>query len=380
MDERTASSDWRVLDRRHRAGIALGAAAVSAVIVVGAVVLSGGESAVPEGEASRRITPAEQTVESTAPVASYEVTTSEESSSIPEPESTGSDAYPAPMRVAYRRDGWLCVAALDGSGERRVAESESGVFSLSPDGATIASVDADGHLRLYDVVTDDARDLGPVERERPSWSPDSGAIVYTAPGPVVRRHSCNGGRQTVLCEGRAPVFARDGATVIAISPDSRDPATLVWRDGRLERRATSAPVTSIVCTASRIYIGTGPGGSGQATLRSMSLGGTDERIEVRSAEGARGVSIGSLSVSPDGVWVVYAEHGDDGSSRVYVVPADGGVPVQISGRRDSYPLQWAEADALLLIEGNSMQGESTSLVSVSVTSGARRLVVQGADR
>ena len=91
-----------------------------------------------------------------------------------------------------------------------------------------------------------------------------------------------------------------------------------------------------------------------------------------------GVSIGSLVMSPDGSWLAYAEQGDDHSARVYAIPAGGGAVVRISGRRDAYPLQWAGADTLLLIEGNATQGEATSLVSAVVTSGVRKLIVEGA--
>ncbi|MHB1450539.1 MAG: WD40 repeat domain-containing protein [Coriobacteriia bacterium] len=394
MGEGTAPSGWRDIDRRHRAGILLGAAVVFAAVVAGAVALTGGESTIPEDETTRTITPAEQTTEATIPIPSYEPTTAQrvESSGTAGPGIAGqpptadggdaaADALPAPTRVLYRREGWLCVASLDGSGERRVAESESGVFSLSPDGTTIASVDADGRLRLYDVASGGVVQVGAAERDKPSWAPDSAWLVYTAPGPKVTRVSRLGDDRTALLAGRAPTVGRDGVTVVASSPTAQEPAVFVWREGTVERRAMDAPVTTIACSANRIFIGTSPGASGAATLRSLSLGATDERVEVRSSDAARGVSIGSLSVSPDGAWVIYAEQGDDDSSRVFALPASGGGAVPVSGRRDAYPLQWADSGGMLLfIEGNPTQGESTALVSASITSGVRRLVVQGAGR
>ncbi|MHB1017916.1 MAG: WD40 repeat domain-containing protein [Coriobacteriia bacterium] len=395
MGEGTTPSSWRDIDRRHRAAILLGAAVVLAAVVAGAIALTGEEpTAIPGDETTGTITPAEQTAEATIPVPSYEPTTAQaaETSSTdgpgtigppPTPDAEGAAAVPLPVptRVAYRREGWLCIAALDGSGEQRVAASESGVFSLSPDGTTIASVDGDAQLRLYDVASGGVVVVGPAERDRPSWAPDSAWLVYTAPGPKVTRVMRSGAGQRALLAGRAPAIARDGATVVASSPTAQDPAVLVWCGSTVERLAVDAPVTSIACSETRVFIGTSPGADGVATLRSISLGGTDERVEVRSSDTARGVSIGSLSVSPDGAWVIYAEQGDDDSSRVYALPVSGGAAASVSGRRDAYPLQWADAGGVLLfIEGNPMQGEPTALVSTSVTNGVRRLLVQGAGR
>lgn len=387
MGEGTAPSGWRDIERRHRAGILLGAAVVLAAIVMGAVALTGSESELPEGETSRTITPAEQTTEATIPVPSYEPTTVPDAEDMGTAVSPGSstgggmpsadDAPAPPVRIAYRRGGWLCVAALDGSGEQRVAESESGVFSLSPDGTTIASVDADGHLRLYDVSSSGTVEVGPAERDTPSWAPDSAWLVYTAPGPKVTRVSRAGADRMALLAGRAPAITRDGAMVVAAAPTAQDPGVLVWHDGTTERRPVNAPVVSIACGAWRIYVGTAPDATGAGTLRSMEFDGSGARIEAGASGSARGASIGSLQVSPDGAWVTYAEQGDDGSSHVYAVPTDGGVPVSVSGRRDSYPLQWADAgDTVLFIEGNPVQGESTALVSASIVSGVRRLLVQ----
>lgn len=391
MAEGTTPREWHDIDRRHRAGILLGAAVLLVAVVAGLAALLGGEPAGEAGgEVTRTITPAEQTTDAVIPVPSYEPSASQDAEgagtadpgdtepSAPGAASTGDDVLPTPTLVAYRRDGWLCVAALDGSGERRVTESASGVFSLSPDGATIASVDADRHLRLYDVATGSARDLGPMENERPSWSPDSQAVLYTAPGPTVRRYARQGGRQTILFEGRAPVFTHDGGTVVAVSPPSEEPAVLIWRDDRLERHVVDAPITTVACTADRIYFGTAPSADGSAALGSMPLAGTGIRVEAQARESARSVSIGSLLVSPDGSRVVYAEHGDDGFSRVYAVQTGSGSPVSVSGRRDAYPLQWADGDTLLLVEGNPLQGEPTALASVSITSGVRKLLVEGA--
>lgn len=397
MGEGTTPSGWRDIDRRHRARILLGAAVVLVAAVAGAVVLTGEEPAVPADETSRTVTPAEQTSETTLPVPSYEQTAatdaetpaggdadagSGEGSVAPggaDGQTPGAAPAVASRRILYRRDDWLCVAALDGTAERRVADSASGVFSLSPDGNTIASVDADGLLRLYDAASGRSVEVGPAERDRPAWAADSAWLVYTSPGQRVARVSRDGADRRTLFSGRLPVIGPDAATVYAAASTVQEPAVLAWRGGDMERLPVGAPVTGLACSASRIYIGSAPDSTGASALSSRLLGGTGERVEARSETTARGVSIGTLLVSPDGGWVAYAEQGDDGYSRVYAVPVAGGVPVQISGRRDSYPLQWLGADnTLLLAEGNPMQGEPVSIVSATVPGGVRRLIVEGA--
>lgn len=397
MAEGTTPSGWHDIDRRHRAGILLGAAFMLVAIGAGVAALTGEEPGTPADETSRTVTPAEQTSETTLPVPSYEHTTVADAddaggggaadgsgdgsvvSGGAGGKAPGATPAVASRRILYRRDGWLCVAALDGTAERRVAASASGVSSLSPDGATIASVDADGQLRLYDVAGGGSVEVGPAERGRPAWAPDSAWLVYTSPGQRVARVGCDGAGRRTLFSGRLPVVGPDAATVYASASTVQDPAVLAWRDGDLERLPVAASISGLACSASHIYIGSTPDSAGVSTLSAMLLSGAEERVQARSQNTARGVSIGTLLISSDGAWIVYAEQGDDGYSRVYAVPARGGAPVQISGRRDSYPLQWLGADnTLLLAEGNPTQGEPLSIVSATVPGGVRRLIVEGA--
>lgn len=393
MVEGATPSDWRGIDRRHRVGILLGAVIMLAGAGVAIALAARGPAEDVGGESARSIIPAEQTAETTAPAPSYEpgVASGDGTASAgtsvtgtPLPGTSTGTGVRAPdedravvsLRVLYRREGWLCVAAPDGSGETRVAESVADASSLSPDGAIVASVGADGRLVLYDVARNTSVDVGPAEPERPSWSSDSAWLAYTAPGPKVASVRRSGDGQRMLFAGHRATAVPGGAVVAGISPAGAEPAVIVWRNGDVDRHAIDAPVASVGCSASRIYVGTTPGATGVSRLLSMTFSGEGMRTEASGT--VRGVSIGSVSVSPAGAWVAYAEEGDDAYSRVYAVPADGGAAVQVSGRRDSYPLQWAGADTLMLIEGNPTHGELTSLVAASLPGGARRLVAQGA--
>ena len=390
MGESSSQSYWDSIDRRHRALIALGAGVLAVVAIVIVFLLTGepGPDATPE--TAPVITPAEQTEEPTAVIPSYPLTPTADASAAATPGGPGTGAsaagpgettsQPAAL-IAYRRAGALCVAGEDGSGERAVVPLGSGVFALSPDRTMIAAVDDSGVLWLHTLEDGQSLRIGQAEPDAPVWAPDSSWLVYTAPGPKVMRVNRGGTDVRALMTGRMPSVAADGRSVVAVSPASREPAVLVWRGTGVARHAVSVPITAVACDGERIYLGTAPSGASGATLRSITLAGTGDRVLVGGSQDMRDASFVSIIVSPDGTWLAYACHGDDGRSELYALQLGETDPIRISGRRDSYPLQWAASgEVFYLIEGNALQGEATSLVSVALPSGTRRLVVSGASR
>lgn len=391
MGESSSHSDWEHIDRRHRALIALGVGVLVLTAVVVGVAIVGRIEPDPSPGAPPVITPAEQTEAPASVVPSYTpapTPTVDPSEAITPGDfrpgtasAPGATAHQRAALVAYRRDGALCVASEDGSGARTLLPSASGAFALSPDGTIVAAVDDNGVLWLHAVAGGQPVRVGAAEPETPAWAPDSSWLVYTAPGPKVMRVGRDGADGQALMAGRMPAVAADGGSVVAVSPVSRDPAVLVWRGAAVARHTVSAPVTGVACDGVRIYLGTAPSSASGATLRSVTLDGKDGRVLVGGTQAMDDASFVSLGVSPDGVWLAYACHGDDGRSEVYALRLAGGDPVRISGRRDSYPLQWgATPGAFYLIEGNALQGETSSLVSVTLPAGTGRLVVPDASR
>lgn len=377
-------SDGHDIDRRHRAGILLGAAVVLAIAAAGLVALPGGEPAVvPGGETTPTITPAEQTSETISPVPGYDSGVigeerREEVAASPDAPAPEEDAAVTDSgSVAYRRDGWLCIVTEDGADEQHVVESESGAFALSPDGGTLAVIDdGSAQLVLVDVGSGDRVSVGPAVDDPPAWAPDSGWLVYTESGSRVMRADRCGAAVTMLMAGTMPAVSPDGRTVVAVVDAARRGEIAVWQDGGTRRYTTDAPVSGVCCTGERVYYGSGPDVSGAVSLRSMRLDGRGDRAEVTRARSARPVAYADLLRSPDGSWVCFAERGDDGYSRAFALPAAGGRLVELSGRRDGYPLMWSgDGSAVYLIEGNAMQGEPTRLVSVTPVDGLRRTLV-----
>jgi hypothetical protein len=382
------------MDARRRLAIAAAAAAVLVLagVTVGLVVT--GEPGETVGETTRTITPAEPTAESTRSVVpTYTVPATPAPPGTAGGGGTGESApRPGDVQeldpgvwapvVAYRRHGWLCVAAEDGTGERRVVESESGVFSLSPDGSTIALIsEADGRLALVSVADGEVRTIGEALQDVPAWSPDSKSVAYTAPGPRVYRVDGGAAVGTFLFSGRGPSYARDGGSIvgIAVADDARP--IVLWHGGELSAVRVPGPVSAVACDGTMLYYGTAPDGARPASLRQAGLDGSGERVLVSAPDSPRAVVFACMLLAPNGRYLSYAEHGDDGYSRAFSIPVAGGAPLALSLRRDTYPLRWdAGSDALLMIEGNPLQGEEAALVRVSVAGAARRYLREDVSR
>lgn len=284
-------------------------------------------------------------------------------------------------RIAYRRAGWVCVSAEDGTDERRVAASESGVFALSPDGATIALVDAAAaQLALVEVATARTVAVGPAEQDRPSWAPDSSWLAYTATGPHVRRVGRDGAGGATLFAGSLPAVAGAGPVVVGAA-ESGAPGIVVWRAGTISRITVAAPLAGLACDVARVYYGTAPTGTGSAMLGAVGLDGRDGVVLATSLASARMISVCDLRLSPDGARIAYAECGDDGYSRTLAVAVTGGRTVAFTVRRDTYPLDWtADSAWFVFVEGNAFQGEATAVLAAAADGSRREKLVEGAGR
>ncbi|MRS11775.1 MAG: hypothetical protein EG823_01725 [Actinobacteria bacterium] len=380
--EAMRGSYWRSLSRRRRWAYVAGAAAFALVAVAGALAASAarGPAQAPGGETSRTIVPAEETSETTLPVRPGADTAANEQ----EPVADTGTAAPAQSEfvraalVSYRRDGWLCVAAEDGSGERRVAASAAGVQTLSPDGTLIAFVDAGtGALALADTASGVVVAIGPALQDPPSWAPDSAWLAYTAPGPSVLRVARDGSGAAELFAGEMPSVSVADGTVVGLAPTGE---ISVWRAGALTRLRASRTVTGIAADGATIFFGA-MAADGAASLRAIGATGQGERTLVGAPDSERAVTLGDMLLSPDATHLVYAERGDDGYSRMFAVPTAGGAPASLCVRRECYPLRWtADGDGVLFIEGNALQGDPTALMRAQSTGDSRRFLVDGAAR
>jgi hypothetical protein len=316
--------------------------------------------------------------------------------------SPGGSVTVAPGRapyVAYRFAGAIWVSREDGSDAVKVAESVQGDFALSPDGSAVALVDQ-GVLTLVNVTGLSATVIGDAEPHALAWEADSSSVLYLravqgghGETEVWRAPRRAGAAPVKVVQAGAPAVASDGTIVALPVPgafiDPTEGILWVLPSGRSARQtSTQGPPGACAVQGGTIaYAVTGmsyadsTGAEKQIDpeIRVMRADGSASRRIVGKPATARPFGYANLALSPDGQRLLYAEVGDDGYSRAWIVTLAGGTPLPLTVRRDTYPLGWsADGTSVFLIEGNEFQGEPTALISVRADGTARRTVVQGA--
>ena len=183
--------------------------------------------------------------------------------------------------------------------------------------------------------------------------------------PSVWRYSLVGQLATKVGAGSGMSVSPDGGTIVALPTEATDSGVLaVWRtDGRAYTVVVpSGDPVAVALADDRIYVST-MSSAGDASLWSLSLDGKQRKqLAGATSAGSTSATYGQLLLSPDGSRLLYTVEGDDGYSRIWVMPAAGGSQVAISGRRDGYPLEWtSDGKHILFVEGNAYQGQTTAL-------------------
>ena len=292
-------------------------------------------------------------------------------------------------KIAYRIAHSLHVANEDGSAATP-AYGSSSAYALSPDGLNVASIEG-GELAIVAVGRRPASKAAltpgtPAEDVTPVWTPDSSEVLFVRADkdgvPSVWRYIVSAGTSMKVGPGSGMALSPDGGTTVTLPTEATDSGVLgVWRaDGR--SYTVTAPAGDPVAVAvanGRIYVST-MSSSGDASLWSLSLDGKQhKRLEGATSAGSTSATYGQLILSPDGSRLLYTVEGDDGYSRIRIVPTAGGTSVAISGRRDGYPLEWtADGKHVLFIEGNAYQGQTTALWRSDLTGHQRKELVKQA--
>lgn len=290
--------------------------------------------------------------------------------------------------IAYRLRGYLYVAADDGSDPVKVAR-EDGVtsYALSPDGSVLAMAGTGG-VTLLDLYGGKRHTVDHGPAHSITWSADSKRLAYgtgtEAGSRHVRHASADGAVDEKIAEGDTPRISPDGSRVafvggaggersVKVRPLSSGPTvTLTSVSGAVD--VAWVGVESLV-----VLVPTGHDASGGLASVSVRRVGLDGRArEIASvAPGSEAATWGLLKASPDGRTLVFAEVGDDGYCRAHVVRPEGKV-VQLSVRRDTYPVGVTAGGKVLFVEGNSFQGEPSSLMCANEDGTARCVLVSGA--
>lgn len=299
--------------------------------------------------------------------------------------------------IAYRLDGALWVSAEDGSNAVKLAAVPEGAFSLSPDGATLAYVDADTfRLQFVDVASGAAIRVGPAENADLCWLPDSTALLYTVKTTArseVHRVLRDGRGDAFIGVGHSPRSTPDalGTAWIADIPFGQPGtiATMKLAKGSPTEtlKEPIAGEVSFGVDGVVAAVGEAPGSARVVTMKhdaALKIDGSSAREIVGAPLDSRPVSYAHLCMSPGsggaaGRYLAYAEVGDDGHSHAFIYDATTGRSVALTVRRDTYPLYWsADGKRLFFVEGNAFQGEQTNLMSVGADGMGRQTVVTGA--
>jgi hypothetical protein len=386
---------WDSLEVRRRAGIAL-------AVVAGAVAVAGlawgvwSLASVPEpaptAVRSTPFAPSDVPSESLSATVSAVASASAAATASPiatAPASSGPRAVRAPL-ISYRAGGMIWVSGEHGGTPRSVyPASGPGVFALSPNGLVLAYADASaGVLRVIDLTSGRNTAVGPALALRPEWAPDSAFVTYTRPPGAGRseevcRVAASGTAVTPVVTGWKGRVMADGRTIAAapLPPLSPTGPVALLSDGRkvtFSGTVRSDEVCPDVGGVFWVELGAGGDPASLPAIRWVRYDGKGAKTVVPRPSASARVSLAGLTLSPDAKWLVYAETGDDGYSRLFAVPTAGGAPVTLSPRYDGYFMNWsADGTELFFVEGNAIQGEATRVSAVHPDGTAHRIVVEG---
>jgi WD40 repeat protein len=372
-------------------------------LIVGAVFLLGddGDESGEDGTAAVETTSSDEADPSDVPTSSYQ-----DPSDLDGQEDTdgspgdadgdgvsppGDDVPVDAGMVAYRLGAAIWVAGGDGSDPRKVVDaSPADAYALSPDGTALALVRT-GTLRIVEVDSGSYAEVGPAATDCLVWSPDSEWLAYQDDrSGALALADRTGSKVRELTAGSQPDFDRTGDAMIYVPDPSSGPsgprlAIASTEGGEIAYLTVPLPLADatwdgdVLCYA--LQAAPGPG----SEIRRATVAGPDDEdasgSRLVSAPHGVGFTVGytGLALSPDGKMLAYAASGDDGFSRLYVVPVAGGTPKELSIRRDAYPLRWsADGAYILFIEGNQWHGEDTRLMRVRPDGMGREVLVDGA--
>jgi hypothetical protein len=378
----------------------LGAVGVVAALtlVVVAVWAGAGARRGSQEPVQTRIEPAQPTQPLTMPpVPGADATSSAEATASHGATEAPEEPLPGPVRakrIAFRLGGTLYVADEDGTGAAPVARIDSGPYALSPDGFTIAAVSG-GRLRLVDVASGAAIDAGPAFDsglalgECPAWAPDSSHLIYVRSAAIdgsgdVWRVGRDGRGAKRLASGGMPSVSPTGhvvaVTAAADEMDSEAGAVLVSQGGVFRRVVVKGGrPTALAVGDDRLYVGV-LGVDGTSRIVAMGLDGTGAADISGPPPDSPRATWGALRLSPTGRRLAAVATGDDQYSRIGIIDLSTETYHSLHLRRDGYPKCWSSTGRYLYyVEGNTYQGEATTLMRVERDGTGRRALVTGAE-
>ena len=388
-------SSSRVNERRlHVAVVAV--AGVLAVVMVGAAAWAltrpkpVGElppGTLTQTERSQAATPASSSA-GTVPTSANTPLPGTASGPVPQTP-TNSGATISGRRIAFHIGNTLYIASEDAKTKTPMHIVGTN-YALSPDGRTVAAIEK-GKLVVAAVgqhllASSPSTPGLTAEATPPVWMPDSSAVLF------VRADQDGIARIWRLDRDSGAASEVRSGTGVAVSPNSRTIVTMPSEDaaapviavsttggGSKTFKVPSGDPVDIAVSTDRVFVST-VSASGVSALWSLAYDGTKKKqIVGPDVAGSTSVTYGELMLSPDGTKLLFAADGDDGYSRLWTVPVAGGKATAISGLRDGYAIGWTrDGKGILFVQGNSFQGQTTSLWLSDLTGHHRKKLLDGA--
>lgn len=338
-------------------------------------------------------TPAEETSvppTSTVTSPSADASTSVLPTATPSTESsatTGTAPVVRAGQIVYRKGGALWVSNEDGTGARKVIDSASGTYSLSPDGRTLVvkgEASSDKPF-LIDVTTGSQITLSQAI-DLPVWAPDSTWVAYTAGtqalGYSVRRINADGtGEALVQSQAAQPQISVDGKRVAYVS----SPHTIATDKLRVLELASRRVYTIPSADGPRSFAW-GAGGvlffSKYASATGAGwLGMVDNTLAKSSAIASLPTDVhsapGQLIPNAAASKVLFAMEGDDGYSKMYMADVGGKTITGIANRLDAYPRKWLlNSTGFIFVDGNAIEKDTPNLDRMNTDGKNKTVIVQ----
>lgn len=379
---------------------------ISGIVVLALVVVGLGAWAIfrpkPKGPGQVTYTPAEETTASasaTSSVIASETTASQGATeSGANGPSTLSSSPGAPVRaakIAFLLGSAIFVADEDGTGGKEVVSQAdpNSVFSLSPDGRTLAVVSGMPQvLTLVDVATSQVTTIPGAIPELPDWAPDSSWVAYTAGSAgsfSARRVNRDGTGDALLASpGANPEVSPDGTRVAYVKSGQAglgDPLAVVdvatLKSKQVPKSEGSlhwawATDGSLYFVQAGKTTGSGVVGVADASLSTARVIGEIPGTNAPAAPG-------DLYPSPNSKKVLLTLIGDDGYSRMFMMDVASGKVTQFPAlpvRHDQAPLGWTlDGKYVLYVEGNAIQNDEPSLWRANADGTQPRMLVHSAN-
>jgi dipeptidyl aminopeptidase/acylaminoacyl peptidase len=267
---------------------------------------------------------------------------------------TGVPFWSSDSRIIYfAHDGDLWQVGADGSGLRATWETPAQESSIAPapDGRRVAFVRADGEQRAEILARSlsDGSETRIAVHEGPNvgglvWSPDGTRLAFTAGSKTIRHEQTpeySGAKIIYTITERTPsqafvVAATGGTPSVVAAPTGF--GGFRWLDSSrvvFDRQGTDYKTRSIVATGA-------DGGAARTLFEEKDL--KFWSIPGQADPGAR--------PSPDGRWIAFISD-KDGWDHLYVMPAAGGEPIQITrGTFEAWRPSWSPDSTRIVFDAN----------------------------